>query len=479
MSGIYFDGQNVVRPQVRSKVDASGLTPVVLGSANVLMIFGIASGGIPNHVYTLSDPAQAKAIFRSGDLLKGAQRAWNPSPNLSGASVIKMVRIGATGIHQGEITLKSSVPTDLLKLTSLDYGVWTNSIQVKVETGSTSGLKITVNYLTTYEVYDNLATVASAVSAINALSGLVSATLILEGTLAIASYAPLTLGLDGTAVSADWQASFELAKTNPADLYTATTDTASIQALLLTVVNYMSTTGQHEARMYVGYTAGETVAQIKARALAFGSSRVLIATPGVKQYDDNGVLATEGAVFTACMIAGLRAGLPLEEPITFKYLNGVGLEVNYTPDQIDEFDQAGVCAVEAVPNKGYRIAHGQTTYLQDTNVLFREESVRGIADAIMGEVRGDALAFVGRPGSKTTIGSIKIRLASKLDLIKLNGWITDGVDNAGNFQPAYRNLIVRFDSASQIVYFEFEASPVTPINYVLITGHFRATNIVA
>jgi phage tail sheath protein FI len=123
--------------------------------------------------------------------------------------------------------------------------------------------------------------------------------------------------------------------------------------------------------------------------------------------------------------------------------------------------------------------HGQTTWTGSLNPLFREISVRRIADLLALDLKQEMELFVGEPGTVYTISAIKAKVESVMKEARDVGLITDGVDNAGNPQAAYRNILVKFNSASGICYVEVEASPVTPINYVLVTAHFRATNIVA
>lgn len=88
--------------------------------------------------------------MQAGDL------AWNPStdPTVPGAGTIGFLRVSPATqatLVQGNMTF-----------TSLDYGAWTNNIQVKLENGTTAGSrKITVYDYTsdTTEVYDNLGTI--------------------------------------------------------------------------------------------------------------------------------------------------------------------------------------------------------------------------------------------------------------------------------------------------------------------------------
>src|SRR5271165_4711517 len=93
MSGVIFNGQNVVRPQVAVAANTSGLTPVVLGSPNIINMFGPATGGQPNTMLEFSSPADAIAALKSGDLLTAMLAAWTPSDSLPGASIIRAVRV--------------------------------------------------------------------------------------------------------------------------------------------------------------------------------------------------------------------------------------------------------------------------------------------------------------------------------------------------------------------------------------------------
>lgn len=350
MSGIYFDGQNIIRPQIRVKVDATGMTPIVLGAANTLMIFGTATGGVPNQIYTLSNAALAAQIFRSGDLLTAAQRAWGASPVSAGATVIKMIRVGAGVVLQSSYSLLA-IATPVITVISIDYGAYTLGIQIKMEAATTTGKKVSIKLGTYVEVYDNLADNDAIVAAINNNSALVTAVKLTSGTPDNVVYTSLVGGTDGTITSSQWQTAFNMLLTDSANLYLPTTTDASIQALLVTVVNSASNQG-HEGIVLVGGVASETVAQAIARAAAFASSRVKIAYPGMKQYNSAGAVVTESPVFTAAMIAGLNAGSDIQDPATYKFISGVGIEKVCTADELDQLDAAGVIGIEYVQNRG-------------------------------------------------------------------------------------------------------------------------------
>jgi hypothetical protein len=474
-----FDGQTVIRPQARVRIDATGLVPTVLGSANVVMAFGSATGGAPKTVYSFTNYSEAASVLKSGSLLKALKRMWNASQEVPGASTIRVVRIDPA--TKSTLTLDSK-----LKLDSLDYGTWTTGIQIKVETGTTTGKKITVNYAAggITEVWDNLGTVAAAVAAINNVttgSTLVTASLVLEGTITNSAYASMTGGADGTPVNSDWTDGFNLIDANPSNVYYAATADASVLALLVAQVN-LTSQNKLGGQVVAGAALGETAAQIAARAATYAANqgRVVMCGPGTKDFDDSGAVVTEGAYLTtAPKVAGLIAGLPIQRALTYKTIDGLGLDKDFSQADLDILEQAGVLSVENVPNRGLRVVHGQTTWTGDLNPLFREISVRRIADVISYQLKTDLSAFVGEPGSVFTINAIKARVESIMVEAEKAGLITPGVDDAGREQPSYRNIHVKFNSASGICYVEVECSPVTPVNFILCTAHFRATNIVA
>jgi hypothetical protein len=113
-------------------------------SANVGVILGPSKGGTPDTLLQFASPSEAKATLLDGDLLRGVYFAFNPGASLVPQYVYAM-RINAGSQSSG--TMKDSVPAIQISLTSVDYGVHTNSISRKFEAGSTLGTyKITIKY---------------------------------------------------------------------------------------------------------------------------------------------------------------------------------------------------------------------------------------------------------------------------------------------------------------------------------------------
>jgi hypothetical protein len=150
----YFNGQQVIKPGVYSKIDTSALTPIEYGSTSRIAFIGTSIGGPPvsatmnnpsnavGPVVWLNDPLQAKNILKGGDLLNASKFAWNPSPTSKGADLIAFVRVNPA--TQAKLTLNDSNGQPSILLTSEDYGAWTNNIQVKIMNGTTSGKAISI-----------------------------------------------------------------------------------------------------------------------------------------------------------------------------------------------------------------------------------------------------------------------------------------------------------------------------------------------
>lgn len=104
----------------------------------------------------------------------------------------------ATAGVQATKVLSSVTPVALITLTAKVAGLDGNVLQVKVETGGTSGKKVTVKYNAVTWVYDNQADVPAVVASINAdATSRVTATQLTTGTLVNVAYAKFAGGLDG------------------------------------------------------------------------------------------------------------------------------------------------------------------------------------------------------------------------------------------------------------------------------------------
>jgi len=144
-------GYDRQRPRTEMFLDASSLGSANARSEKPLVLIGSANGGEPGVPHEITNFAQARELFRSGDLLDAIEMAWSPGPNISGAGKIIAIRTDAA--TQAKLTNGG------LTFTSKLYGVDANSIQVELADNTLTNSKRVSVYFTKerYErVYDNI-----------------------------------------------------------------------------------------------------------------------------------------------------------------------------------------------------------------------------------------------------------------------------------------------------------------------------------
>jgi hypothetical protein len=151
---VFFNGQLLVTPTTASFVNAAALANQNLTVGNIVAILGASTGGQPNTGLVFGNPADALATLQSGELLTAVQKAFAPSADTDGPSTVVAIRVNPA--VQAALNLSDATPTPVINLVSTDYGLYTNQIKVKVETGSTAGKKVTTQYGNNYYVQDNI-----------------------------------------------------------------------------------------------------------------------------------------------------------------------------------------------------------------------------------------------------------------------------------------------------------------------------------
>lgn len=126
-------GYDRTRPRTRIELDATSLSSANTASEKPLILIGSAMGGKPQEPIELTNFAQAKEIFRGGELLDAIELAWRPSPNQSGAGKIFAVRANDA--------TNAQVVKDGLTIKSKLYGADANDIQITMDTDSNTKAK--------------------------------------------------------------------------------------------------------------------------------------------------------------------------------------------------------------------------------------------------------------------------------------------------------------------------------------------------
>lgn len=151
---VFFNGRKWVSPATMSVIDDSAMNNQNLSVGNVFAAIGRSSGGKPNTLLRFGSPDQAVAMLRDGELLTAVLKAFDPSSQTNGPSEVVAVRVNPA--TQATLSLVDSTSSASINLTSTDYGLYTNGIKAKVETASTSGLKLTTQFGSNYYSQDNV-----------------------------------------------------------------------------------------------------------------------------------------------------------------------------------------------------------------------------------------------------------------------------------------------------------------------------------
>ena len=461
-----FDGKFYRVPQVAVKTDVSGLTSVALAPGGVVAMLGSATGGESNQVTRFTDPLDAKSTFRSGDLLDAAEAAWQ-----HGAQVIYLTRVGTA--EQGVLTLQNAASADVLSVTSNDFGEYVNDIKVKIEDGSVSGKKVTIQFFddatnrTTLETGDNLATVQDITDYFNGDVSGVDASTLITMTATVSGATPsnigfsfLTGGVDGDPlVLADWSTGLDLYATEFVNImHPAGATDATVHALFQTHVETYSNQ-KLERTAIVGADEDDPVGDTSTadslvwRAHSMNSDRMVLVAPGTDE---------KSGAFTAAKIVGRVAGVDVATPLTYQTISSTAISTKYSASDKDTLVKYGVLTIEEVP-QGRRIVRGITT-VQDVSEAvedsFKEYSILRIKDYINSNIRSILEStYIGKKGVFGVESQIQATAASILGRLKESEIIV-----------GYRNIRVIKDVNNPKVFFvNYQVAPINPINWIFVT----------
>jgi hypothetical protein len=152
---VFFAGRLYTTPTTASQVDDSAMANRNPQGGNTLALIGQSEGGIPNSAIAFSNATEAALVLRSGELLTAIQKAFDPSSETPAPSKIIAVRVNPA--VQASLALLDSLAAPVINLVSTDYGLYTNAIKVKIESGTVSGKKVTTQLGNSYFSQDNIA----------------------------------------------------------------------------------------------------------------------------------------------------------------------------------------------------------------------------------------------------------------------------------------------------------------------------------
>lgn len=427
----------------------------------------------------------------------------------TGAGSAATLTINATQLT----TTVTGATADNLTLSFADYPTLAKLIQAIAATGKYAVTSLVTNSnsfpsgqldgVTAIDVKTTLTTLfaknADIANWINANSQQVSATFTagaaaFTGPLAATQ---LTGGTRGTSANTDWTNGFtalsnlRINQTVPlasADAVTAQ-GTFTIASIMAATVAYAklasSTAGQNEVQTWAGVSGTKTNFITTANTqnsehLVLFSERVQRTTSvdGQTYVGGNLLQYTAGqSIFfpewaTAVHAAGMRAGAPLGEPLTWKFANVTGVSSDSSWSETNNSDVVSIelnggTVLNTVRGRGFRFDKVITTFTKANNDSYTEETIVQIWKLVAFQLRSALQdAFVGRGGFLQRVSTTPTVVSTALQPLKDKGVITDSVVN-GKRLNAWRNVTWSLNGDQLTV--GVTVTPTPGINYVLTT----------
>ena len=279
-----------------------------------------------------------------------------------------------------------------------------------------------------------------------------------------ADYQFLAGGSATAPTTTDWGDAFNLLQTKDVQCVVPLTSDASIHAQADAHCIYMSNSAGMERRCIVGGALGETQAEAVQRAYDLNSDRAYICYPGVKDYDETGVLTTLAPYFSAAMLGGMICGADPGTSLTNKTLTIRGIEQEMRiPTDTDELINAGVIVI-APTTKGYKCIRSISTWLPNDNYNRVEMGTGFAVDYVARNVRNALEDLIGRKGTPAVLAEAVSRTESQLKELSRPAPLGPEVIVGDAENPAYKNITATLEGDVLRVY--FECSPVIPVNYI-------------
>lgn len=154
MGSVNFGGSTLKIPQAAVDAVAGTGLAVVLGAVNNIVAVGESTKGAPGSVgyHRIKSYEEGKRILGSGPLVDGLRNLYYPGGEPRAAEVVYALRVNPA--TQSSLTLEETGAADSIDLTSVDYGLHTTAIRVKVENGTNGGSE--ASKLTIHETNDDV-----------------------------------------------------------------------------------------------------------------------------------------------------------------------------------------------------------------------------------------------------------------------------------------------------------------------------------
>jgi hypothetical protein len=296
-----------------------------------------------------------------------------------------------------------------------------------------------------------------------------------RGLAIVASPVFFSGGSDGVSANSDFADGFEAFKEARINVVVPLIS-KDIGALTIDSINALaashaawgwSTTGKSERAGFISIEGSKTA--FKDAAKAINSGYVSIVGQQVRVLDKFGNLNWKDPWALACILAGMRAGAEVGEPLTSKTINVNDVRVtdgSWQPRKdYAEMIEAGCTIVEPLDTGGFRCVLGNTTYVTDGSFVWNRESVVQAAGYVAYDLRFNLdLQFTGSKARTGTAEAIANFVKNRMSLYLDADIIVGDDDNEG---IGYKNLSVVVQGNTALI--NVSITPVQGIDFILPT----------
>lgn len=277
----------------------------------------------------------------------------------------------------------------------------------------------------------------------------------------------LSGGGNGSVTNNDWSNAFTALQTEDVQWVVPLTGTSAIHAMADAHVAFMSKVMGKERRSICGTDLATPDANAITAAKALNSDRTSLTHLGVYDYDDSAALVLYPPCFAAVLVAAGFCGLNPGTPMTNHSLKVRGLERKLrNPTDTDALILGGVLCLEDTA-AGYKVVQSVSTWLNDRNYDKVEQSVGVALDFTMRNLRKALDVLRGKKNDPRLL-NLAVEIAdTQLKALSKPEPEGPGVLAGDKDSPPFKGLTASI-VADQLL-LSFQASPVLPNNYVLVT----------
>ena len=297
-----------------------------------------------------------------------------------------------------------------------------------------------------------------------------------SGTRGISTNSDFSTGLDES-LSEDYNVVVPCISRDASDdsddgltLATSTYTISAVSAALDTHLRLRGNTkNRKEAQGVIGILK-DNKAGLYTSATTLGSELVQMVIQEVRVVDEKGDLSWKQPHVMASIIAGMRLGSDIGEPLTHKYINVLG--VRHTGDfntSLDAEDavEAGILFTEVYGGQN-RVVVDNTTYGRDDSFIFNRGSVMEAAQYIAKTLRAVAeISFVGRKITNDAAPALKSILRARL--IELNAPDVNIITSSDGAAKGFVEETFTIDIQGNTATVNLEVKPVQGLDFVLIS----------